>query len=261
MIGSYYRPNILVLFILCFLAFFSSCSVKNSSRILRYPKTFNTDTLKTVAVFNNQANYAEYKIKAFDKISVSNLQDPELLGSRVGAPGALKVDYEVNEKGLITLPALGDIQVAGLTKQQATDKIQALYGEALFKNPIIELKINSLKVTLLGAFNTEGNFVLENQKTDLIDVIGLAGGIAEDANVKKIRIIRGNRENPELILADLSNVNTLANPKLVLQDGDIVIAEKGKFALFAKNITPITSIASIGVLLLNTYVIINNLRN
>jgi polysaccharide export outer membrane protein len=113
---------------------------------------------------------------------------------------------------------------------------------------------------MLGAFKTEGNFVLENQKTDLIDMIGKAGGISDDANVKKIRIIRGNRENPELIVADLSNVNTLSNPKLVLQDGDIVIAESGKFSIFSKNITPITSIASIGVLILNTYIIIKNIN-
>lgn len=238
----------------------SSCSTRNPSRILQYPKKFSTDTLKTVAVFNGQDTYLEYKIKPYDKISVSNLQDPELLGSRVGSPGALKLSYEVDKNGEITLPALGSVKIAGLTKQQATDQIQKLYGEALFKNPIIELTINNLKVTMLGAFNLEGNFVLENQKTDLIDMIGLAGGIADDANVKKVRIIRGNRENPELIIADLSKVNTLSNPKLVLQDGDIIIAERGKFSVFAKNIAPITSIASVGVLILNTYIIFQNIK-
>lgn len=228
--------------------------------MLQYPKNFNTDTLKTVAVFNNQNSYPEYRIKPFDKISIKNLQDPELLGSRNVTVGTLQLKYEVDSKGEIILPVIGTVKIEGLTKEQAKDKIQKLYGETLFKDPIIELTINNLKVTMLGAFKAEGNFELENEKTDLIDMIGLSGGIADDANIKKIRIIRGNREKPELIIADLSNINTLSNPKLTLQDGDIIIAERNKFSLFTKNLTGITSIASIGILLLNTYIILKNIK-
>ncbi|WP_017260198.1 polysaccharide biosynthesis/export family protein [Pedobacter arcticus] len=259
--GNIYRLKNLSFLCLLAVVLMSSCSVRNSSRILQYPKSFNTDTLKTVAIFNGQSNYSEYRIKPFDKISVTNLQDPELLGSRVlGSPGSLKASYEVDNNGEITLPGLSNIKVAGLNKQEATEKIQKLYGEALFKNPIIELTINNLSVTMLGAFKTEGNYVLANQKTDLIDLIGLAGGISEDANVKKIRIIRGDRANPELIIADLSNVNTLANPKLILQDGDVIIAERSKFSVFSKNVAPISSIASVGILILNTLLVIGNLK-
>jgi polysaccharide export outer membrane protein len=246
--------NILFLFLLTVII--SSCSFKNSSRILKYPKSFNTDTLKTVAVFNNQNSYPEYRIKAYDKISVQNLQDAELLGSRTGASGEFKVSYEVNNNGEIVLPALGSVKIAGLTKKEATDKIQNLYAEALFKDPIIVLTINNLKVTLLGGFVSEGNFLLDNQKTDLLDMIGQAGGINEDANIKNIRIIRGNREKPELIMVNLSDINTLANKKITLQDGDIIIAESSKFSIFSKNATAITAVASIGILILNTYLIL-----
>lgn len=245
---------------LLFIVFLGSCSIKNSSKILQYPKEFNVDTLKTVAVFNNQNSYPEYKIKPFDRISIKNLQDPELLGARNVSLGNLQLKYEVDSKGEIILPVIGSLKIEGLTKEQAKDEIQKLYGETLFKDPIIELTINNLKVTMLGAFKVEGNFELENEKTDLIDLIGLSGGIADDANVKNIRIIRGNREKPELIIADLSNINTLSNPKLTLQDGDIIIAERNKFSIFSKNLTGIISIASIATLLLNTYVILRSIK-
>ncbi|HTN20017.1 MAG TPA: polysaccharide biosynthesis/export family protein [Pelobium sp.] len=258
--GSIYRLKNLTFLFLLGVVLMSSCSYKNSSRILQYPKSFNTDTLKTIAVFNGQNNYSEYRIKTYDKISVKNLQDPELLGSRLGTPTELRVSYDVNQNGEIILPALGSVKVLGLTKEQARDKIQKLYGEALFKDPIIELTINTLKVTMLGAFTSEGNFVLENQKIDLMDMVGKVGGISDDANVKNIRIIRGNRANPELIVVDLSNINTLSNPKLILQDGDIIIAERNKFAVLSKNVAPITSITSIAFLLLNTYILIKNIN-
>lgn len=258
--GNIYRLKNFSLFCLLAVVLMSSCSYKNSSKILQYPNSFNIDTLKTVAVFNPQEAYSDYKIKAFDKISVKNLQDPELLGARITSPAVLKESYQVNENGDIILPALGNIKIAGLTKQEATEKIQKLYGESLFKDPIIELTINNLKVTMLGAFKSEGNFVLENQTTNLIDMIGIVGGIDEDANIKEIRIIRGDRANPELIVVNLSNVNTLANPKLVLQDGDIVIAKRSGFSLFATNLTPVLTIASVATLLLNSYLIIQRIN-
>jgi polysaccharide export outer membrane protein len=245
----------------CILLFtLNSCSFRNSSRILQYPKDFNIDSLKTVLVYNNQINYSEYKIKPFDQISIKNLQDPELLGSRNVSVGSLVINYQVDRNGEITLPVIGNFKIEGLNKQEAKEKIQKLYREQLFKDPIIELTINSLKVTLLGAFTTEGNYLLENEKTDLIDIIGKAGGISDEANVKKIRIIRGDRKNPELIFADLSNINTLSSAKLILQDGDIIIAERNKFSIVTKNLTGIINIASIATLLLNTYIIVKSLK-
>lgn len=258
--GNIYRLKNLSLLCLLAVVLMSSCSFKNSSRILRYPKSFNTDTLRTVAVFNGQETYSEYRIKVSDKLSVRNLQDPELLGSRLGTPTELRVTYDVNKDGTIILPALGSVKVVGLTREEARDEIQRLYGERLFKDPIIDLTINSLKITMLGAFNSEGNFVLENQTIDLLDMVGKAGGIADDANIKKIRIIRGNRENPELIVADLSNINTLSSPKLVLQDGDIIIAERNKFSVLTKNISPISSLTSMAFLVINTFILIKSIN-
>lgn len=249
-----YLPIFLLLIVL------SSCSSRNSSLLLKYPKSFRTDTLKTVLVNNPKNTYPEYRIRNFDMISIRNLQDPELLGSRVGPIGELKNNYKVGKDGMLTLPVLGDVLVTGLTAEEAKIKIQQLYTAKLFKDPIIELSINSLEVTLLGAFKTEGNLKLDNDNMDLIDVIGKSGGFTDDANIKKIRIIRGDRKNPELIVLNLSNVNTLGNSKLKMQDGDIIIAEKSKYSTFLKNATGFNTIASIGILILNTYVVILSLK-
>lgn len=237
-----------------------ACSSRYSSLLLKYPKSFKLDSLKTVAVNNPLNSYPEYQIHSFDIISIRNLQDPELLGSRIGAIGELKNNYKVNKEGLLTLPVLGDVMVAGLTAEEAKLKIQKLYANSLFKDPIIELRINSLKVILLGAFKAEGNLTLDNDDMDLIDVIGKAGGFTDEADIKKIRIIRGDRKNPELIVLNLSNIATLGNAKLKMQDGDIVIAEKSKTSSFLKDVNSFNIIASIGILVLNSIIIIRTLK-
>lgn len=260
MTGDYYRLKNYITLLLLIVVFFGSCSYRNSSQILRYPKSFNTDTLKTIAVNNPKNTYPEYKIRAFDLISVRNLQDPELLGSRVGEIGTLKYNYKVSSDGFIILPVIGTIKVIGLNQDEAKSKIQELYAQSLFKDPIIELSINSLEVTLLGAFRAEGNLQIDNDNTDLIDILGKSGGLSDDANIKKIRIIRGDRKNPELIVVNLSNINSLSDPKLKLQDGDIIIAEKTNFSSFLKNATAFNIFSSVGLLFLNTYIILRSLK-
>lgn len=228
--------------------------------LLKFPKSFNKDSLKTIIVANPTINYQEYKIKAFDLISIRNLQDETLLGSRLGDGGLENYNYRVNKNGEIILPVIGIVIVGGLNREDAQNKVQLLYAASLFKNPIIELKINSLQVTLLGAFTGTGNFILDNEDYDLIDIIGKAGGISDDANIKQIRIIRGDRANPELILVNLADIKTLSSPKLKLQDGDIIIAEKTKFSEFLKGVQNFNNISSIGLILLNSYLIIRSLR-
>ena len=253
MTGKYYL-YLLIVFVL------SACSPQNSRNFLKFPKSFKSDSLKTIIVANPTINYQEYKIKAFDLISIRNLQDVTLLGSRIGDAGLQLYNYKVNKDGEIILPVIGNVLVSGLNRQEAQNKIQQLYAVSLFKNPIIELRINSLEVTLLGAFNAPGNIILDNEDYDLIDIIGKVGGVSDDANIKQIRIIRGNRANPELILVNLADVNTLASPKLKLQDGDIIIAEDNKFSVFIKGVQNFNNISSIGLIFLNAYLIIRSLR-
>ncbi|MBD3749192.1 MAG: polysaccharide biosynthesis/export family protein [Sphingobacteriales bacterium] len=245
--------------LLIFLFFGSSCSYNNTAHLLKFPKSFPKDSLKTVIVANSTKEYEQYKIKPFDVITVRNLQDATLLGSRSGEQGGISnYKYTVTSEGMVTLPVIGEVKIAGLTREGAKNLIQSLYEKELFKNPIIEFTVNSLKVTLLGAFKAQGNYVLENENYDLIDLIGQAGGIDEDVNIKTVRIIRGDRKHPELIMANLNNINTLSSPKLKLQDGDIIIAEKSKFASFVANTRDITQIGSGIILLLNGYIIYKN---
>ena len=115
--------------------------------------------------------------------------------------------------------------VAGLARKEATQKIQDAYKQNLLKDPIIELTVVNLKVTLLGEFGSQGEFLLEDDHTSLIDIIGKAGGFSPRADPKTLKIIRGDRSNPEIIYVNLKNISSLGSPKLILQNNDILYIE------------------------------------
>ncbi|MBC7655270.1 MAG: polysaccharide biosynthesis/export family protein [Oligoflexus sp.] len=250
------------LFLLLFLLILSSCSYKGKNQLFKEDKVLSEDSLKTIYVSNPTNKYDTYTIRPYDVIFIRNLQNPGLIGGESSLISANTKDanFSIEPEGYVNLPVIGKVTVVGLTRLQATAKIEELYKQKLFNDPIIELKIASLKVTLMGEIGVPGNYLLEKENYDLIDIIGEAGGIKEKADPKNVRIIRGDRKNPEVIYANLTNINTLKSDKLKLMDGDIIIFQKQKFYERFDKIQSYSIITSIAVTLLNTYLIIRNIK-
>ncbi len=118
---------------------------------------------------------------------------------------------------------------------------------------------SSLNVTLFGEAVRPGIYPLTTENTGLTDVLAKAGGLTSNANPKMVRIIRGDRSNPEVIYVNLKNVNTLASPKLILQNGDIIVVEKYRFYNSLDKVNTLTSIVSVFAIILNTYLILQRL--
>ena len=144
----------------------------------------------------------------------------------------------------------------GLTRSEAQKKVETLYKDSLLRNPIIELKIINLKVTLLGEIKQQGSFPLIKDKTTLVELIGEAGGLTDKGNGSNIKIIRGSESNPKVTIADLNDINSINNPNNVLQNGDIIYISENKRASRSDNLSNFSTVFSPVLLLFNTALII-----
>ncbi len=238
----------LALFFLC------SCSYKQQHAL------FKTDLAAPAPVYSSAPSVgnAGYKIGPDDLLQIRNLQNISYIANEqslaTSAPQATA--YQVEEDGTVALPVIGRIMVSGLTRYQAARKVESLYKEKLLKDPIIDLKIINLKVTVLGEIRTQGNYLLLKDKTSLVDIIGEAGGLTDKANEKNIQIIRGDKAHPQLITADLNDIRTLANPELNLQNNDIVYIGQNNRALRNEATQNASGILQAVLVLLNTALII-----
>lgn len=246
----------------------SSCGSRKSITLFNARTDFVTDTIKQVYVVNDQGmSDMYYKIRVNDRLAIRNVQNQEFGatgststtgGSAVGVTGSIEnvTSYPVEFDGTVNLPAIGKVQVNGLSRREAATKIQTLYGAKLLKEPIIELSLVNLKVTLLGEFAKQGNFLLEKDNTSLIEIIGEAGGINKTADPKTLKIIRGDRSNPELIYVNMNDINSLASKKLILQNNDIIVLQTTKNAALTERlqsfnnvIQPLMVLVNIGILI------------
>ena len=254
-----------LLVIIAFL-FLTSCSTKNHQALFNAATDMNTESIKGVYVVNDQGEEdIYYKIKINDMIAIRNLQNKEWGSSQtqtvttgsVAATGENVTTYRVDIDGSVNLPAIGKVLIAGLSRREATAKLQERYGSVNFlRDPIIELSIVNLKVTLLGEFNKQGNFLLTKDNTTLVEVIGEAGGLSKTADPKTLKIIRGNRENPELIYVDLSDIKSLSSRKLILQNNDIISLQQTKNAVLADRLQKSNNIIQPLLVVINLAVLI-----
>ena len=207
----------------------------------------------------------EYRIRSQDILQVRNLQDSKyLVNNTPNASVNTNVlnnsegnqDFQVQDDGTVILPVIGHIKVEGYTRLEAQKLIEDTYRKNLLVNPIIELKIVNLKITMLGEVKSPGNYVLTKEHTTLIEMIGAAGGISDKANESSLKIIRGTQKKPQVILVDLSNIQSVNDPRTILQNGDIVYVSQNKRAIRNDNLQNFSTVYQPGILLINTALII-----
>jgi len=132
----------------------------------------------------------------------------------------------VADDGSITLPLLGRLAVAGLTKGELEATIARLLEERYVRNPQVTIFVKeyeSKKVAVSGAVKKPDTYEMLGDKT-LLEMISLAGGLDRDLG-KEIIIFRPTESGKaERISVNLDKLVYEADPTLnvTVLPGDIV---------------------------------------
>lgn len=256
--------NLLILLTIALL--FSACSASRARKeraLFNAATDYVTDTIKQVYVVNDQGmGDIYYKIKVNDLLAIKNKQNKEFGANNssttngTGTNDANVLSYLVESDGTVNLPAIGRVQLVGLTRREATAKLQKLYETKQLIDPIIEVTIVNVKVTLLGEFNSQGNYLLERDNTNLIEIIAQAGGLKKESDPKSCKIIRGDRANPEIIYVNLNDIKSLASRKLILQNNDLIVIQSTKNVMLAEKLQSFNNIVQPLLVIINLAVLI-----
>lgn len=210
----------------------ASCSYKRKNILFKTPKKIRTDEPVYVlspdsnATLRHSAEY-RHRIKTGDRLLIRFLNNYDIgqaaaqsATSTANIDGAAEQGYLVNYDSTVTLPLIGRVKLIGLSRLEAAKKLEEEYGKFVI-NPIIEVNIASLSVTVLGEVQTPGKILLDKENTTIVDVIALSGGLKDTGKKNRVRIIRGT----DVIQIDLRKIESLYSKAIVIQDGDIVYVE------------------------------------
>jgi polysaccharide export outer membrane protein len=151
-----------------------------------------------------------------DLIDLSVYQVPELI---------MKVRVDLN--GVVSLPLIGDLRLAGLTVRDAQLLIaRELIERQLVKKPEVSLFIEEFAtqgITVYGEVSTPGIYPLMGPHK-LYDAISAAGGLTLKAGRTVTILHAGRRASEEVI--DLSGGKTLEQANVTISPGDTIIVPK-----------------------------------
>ena len=208
------------------------------------------------------SNY-DLRIKPDDQLLITiNSKAPELLtpfansqvlGSSLSTNTQETTGLLVSQSGKIEIPGLGEMQAAGLTRQELADAIKnkLIEGEYI-KDPTVLVRFKGAKIVVLGEVGSPGVKDLPGERVTILEAIGLAGDLPPTAHRENILVIReenGERKSYSVNLT--SGEDILNSPVFYLQQNDVVYVEPNK-AINVKGSSALTYLSAgssiIGVL-------------
>lgn len=134
------------------------------------------------------------------------------------------VNYIVDNEGFVRLPVVGELFVKGYTEKEL-QRILADKYSGLFVDPFVVVRVENRRCLLFKG-STGGIITLNNAPTNLLEVIAKSGGLDASLKAYKIKVIRGDIKNPEVILIDLSTLEGMRKADLIVQSNDIIYIEQ-----------------------------------
>lgn len=164
-----------------------------------------------------------HRISAGDVLSVTVFQVADL-----------STEKRVNERGVIVLPLIGPIEVAGLTTEEAERRIEQALGRDYLQNPQVNIFVSeyaNMNVTVGGEVRSPGVFPLTGQ-TSLMQAIAQAGGLTSLANPREVIVFRrapGQELSAYVVDFKAVERGELTDPLLAAQDR-VVVPQSGSRA-------------------------------
>jgi len=172
---------------------------------------------------------------------IPDLSTPQVVGSEeqyvirpndeieilVWEQSSFNTQTTVSRFGTITIPLIGEIMVAGLTKGQLKRDLKEKLSEYIKGDINLTISIRNtdqMIVSVFGMVSRPNNYPVVEQ-TSIFRLLSSAGGPTENANMEKVKIYRlssGPENYATLDLKQYLEDGQMNAPNLLVRPGDVV---------------------------------------
>lgn len=140
-------------------------------------------------------------------------------------PGTMFLSgYSVSADGLVALPTVGTLQVAGLDVAAIQVLVQQRVS-GFVRGANVMVKLLSFKLTVLGEVRNPGHYFVYNGQATVLEGLGLAGDLTEFGNRQNVKLIRQTPTGSAVVLLDLTDPALLSSPYYYLLPNDALYVE------------------------------------
>jgi polysaccharide export outer membrane protein len=236
----------------------SSCGI-NSNLMLKTENDYvfaNVDSLNaTKEEYKLDVNdIIQFRFFTNDALKVLDLSTATEPGQNQAFNPNNLLNYVIQTDSMLSLPAIGQVNLVGYTIREAEIYLQEAYSE-LYVNPFVQITVTNKRVIVFPGSGGDAQVIyLANNNTTLLEAIAMAGGITERGRASRIKLIRKDVNGKRVVYRiDLSTIEGLAYTDILVQANDYIyvepVPELGREIL--KEVAPIISIITSGAIVIS----------
>lgn len=139
-----------------------------------------------------------YRLSPGDKMKVTVFNEADLTG-----------EFQINERGNVAFPLVGEVQAANATPDEFQQRLTARLRGKYVKNPRVSVEVTSYRpVNVLGEVRNAGQIQYRPGLT-IQDAVALAGGFTYRANTRTVYVRRADASGEISVSTDGEKVPIL----------------------------------------------------
>ena len=165
------------------------------------------------------------------------------------------ITYTVDEKGYISFPQLGEINVDGKTVLEVQDDLEQRI-QAYIENTSVYVKLVDRTITILGEVNTPGVHVVYKSQLTIFEALATAGDLNDWGDRRNVKLFRSEHSGTEVVNIDLTDPGILTSEYYYIFPNDVVYVQPAsrvfgfKTLDFASIFTLLFAIVTTGIVII-----------
>ena len=225
----------------------------------------------------------EYKLKPGDILYIKLVTEDEKMNAlfnpmgtggqgiqlmqQIGSTGTpfYLLGYTIDQSGNLELPYLGKLYLAGKSIDEVKKTIE-IEVRKYFKNFFLQVKLAEFRFSILGAVNRPGQYYYMVNQLNILEALAMASDVNEIGKRNHLTLIREENGKTQLHQIDLTDKRLLNSPFYNIHPNDIIYVQPvksrsvGNISNFQGTLGTILPIFSTFLLVLNTYIILQNIK-
>lgn len=162
--------------------------------------------------------------------AVTNDKQTSTQGSNMGAGDVFFMNgYTLDDKGIIEIPLIGDINLLGLTTAQSKELVESKVSEYVRDGEyFVRVRLGGIRYSALGEFNRSGKFTILQNSVTIFEAIANAGDLTTVAKRNEILLVRQYPDGSQIHKINLLDRNLLGSEYYFLRPNDLIYAEPMK---------------------------------
>ena len=135
--------------------------------------------------------------------------------------------YTVDDRGCVDFPVLGEVHVAGMTREEIASEIKReLREQGQATDAVVTVDFMNLYYQVLGEVARPGRYAIDKDALTILDAIGAAGDLTIYGRRDRVKVLRdegGRMRTYEVALCSASDL--IASPVYYVRQNDVIYVD------------------------------------